>query len=252
MPKVSLVMPVFNTRRYVGEAVASVLAQRWRDWELIVWDDGSDDGAGDAARHAAGDDPRIRLFRSDANHGTTYTLNQAFAKAQGTYFGVIDSDDRLHPDALRQTVAHLDRRPKIGLVYTRYRVMDERGNPGLVGTRCRISYDPNRLLLDFMVYHFRLFRRRWFEHVGGFDESYRYAQDYEFCLRMSEVTPIRQVPRVLYDYRVHDRSVSLSRRSEQRECARLAIDAALVRRGMANHFHVEVDDQGTFRLRKRC
>ncbi len=251
MPKVSLVMPVFNTRRYVGEAVASVLAQRYEDWELLVWDDGSTDGSAEAARDAARGDPRVRLFGSASNRGTTHTLNRAFAQATGGYLGVVDSDDRLHPDALRETVPLLDRRPGVGLVYTRYRTIDAAGTAGPIGRRCLIPYDPNRLLIDFMVYHFRLFRRRWFDHVGGFDERYRYAQDYEFCIRISEVAKVHHLPRVLYDYRVHDRSVSLTRRLEQRECARLAVDAALARRGMAERFRLEVGDCGAFRLRER-
>lgn len=243
-------MPVHNALPYVGEAIASVLAQRFTDWELVVWDDGSTDGSLDAARLAAGGDPRVRFFAEGENRGTTHAVNQAVAQTSGEYIGVVDADDRLLPAAIRETVALLDRRPRVGLAYTRYRIINERGEPGPVGRRCQIPYAPNRLLIDFMVYHQRLFRRRWFDHLGGLDESYRYAQDYEFCLRMSEVAPIQQVPQVLHEYRVHDRSVSQVKRAEQRACAARAVRAAISRRGMADHFALDVGDDGSFRLRK--
>lgn len=243
-------MAMHNARPYVGQAVASVLAQRYDDWELIAWDDASEDGSLEVARDAAAGDPRVLFHRHDTNLGLTATLNRAFATARGSYFGTLDADDRLLPAALQRTVAVLDRRPQVGLAYTRYRVIDAHGQPGPVGSRCLIPYDPNRLLIDFMVHHLRLFRRQHYERLDGFDERYRCAQDYEFCLRMSETTRFEQVKEVLYEYRVHDRSVSATRRAEQRDCAARAVRAALVRRGMGSQFSLHVEPDGGFRLRK--
>lgn len=251
----SIILPLYNRREYVGEAVRSVLAQTRRDWELIVYDDGSTDDSLAVARDAAGGDERVRFERSDVNRGTTSTLAAAFRLARGVYFGTLDSDDRLHRDCLRETARVLDRYPATGMVYTQYRCIDADGRPGGLGTRCRLPFDRNRLLVDFMCFHFRLIRRSVYEQVGGFDPAYERAPDYDLCLRLSEVTDVRHVAKPLYDYRVHDNSVSVQTRRRQTEDSRRAVEAALRRRGVDDQYEIQVtiapDGQGKFRLRPR-
>ena len=247
----SIVMPVHNGRAFVAGAVAGVLGQTHPAVELVVWDDGSTDGSLDAAREAARGDPRARFFRSEGRRGVAATLNLAFAEATGDYLGVVDADDVPHLQAVAATAAVLDRSPDVGLAYTRHREIDAAGVPGRVGPRCLIPFDPNRLLIDFMVFHFRLFRRPLFDALGGFDESYAAAVDYDFVLRASERARIEQVPRVLYDYRVHGGSISQSRRREQVACSRRAVESALRRRGAEGRFELLVDDRDRFRLRSR-
>jgi cellulose synthase/poly-beta-1,6-N-acetylglucosamine synthase-like glycosyltransferase len=77
--------------------------------------------------------------------------------------GWVDSDDVLAPTALRETVAVFQAQPAVGLVYTNYQVIDEQGHIKYNGRACQIPYSPDRLLLDFMTFHFRLIRRSVFE-----------------------------------------------------------------------------------------
>jgi GT2 family glycosyltransferase len=129
--------------------------------------------------------------------------------------------------------------------------MDDAGRVGGPGNRTKIPYSRNRLLIDFMTFHFRLMRRDVFDRVGGIDESIPGAEDYDLCLRLSEQTEIRHLARPLYFYRVHDRSVSSERRLWQIMQSKEAIARALARRGMDGEFDIDVELVGRFRLRRK-
>lgn len=240
MPHVSLVTCVYNRESYVAEAARSVLGQTFDDWEWIIWDDGSTDDSIEILRDIVGDDPRVRWFAGE-NRGLTAALIDACAQARGEYLGWLDSDDRLDRRCLETTAAILDHRPRTGLVYTQHNIMDASGRIKGLGDRCRIPYSRDRMLLDFMVFHFRLVRRALYEQVGGFDTRYLCAQDYDLCLRLSEITEFRQVVKPLYDYRVHEASISLGRRVEQIDYAEQAVRAAMARRGLDEQFELKVD-----------
>ena len=229
--RTTVVMPVFNRARYVGEAVDSVLRQTCGDWRLIVYDDGSTDGSMAVAREAAAGDGRVSFHRSEENRGLTPALVEACGMAGTPYLGTLDSDDRLHPECLAATADVLDRRAEVGMVYTQYERIGPSGERGGVGKRCLRPFDANRLLVDFMCFHFRLMRRDVYEEVGGFDPAYERAQDYDLCLRLSEATSVAHVARPLYEYRVHQESASFTGRFRQIEDSRRAVEAALRRRG---------------------
>ena len=247
---ISLVIPAYNRERFVTQAINSVLAQTWKDFELIVWDDGSTDGTLAAARAAAGGDPRARVIAA-GHRGIAPSLNAAIRQTSGQYVGWVDSDDSLAPAALAETAAVLDANPDVGMVYTSYVTMDEAGRVRGPGSRCRIPYSPRRLLVDFMTFHFRLIRRSVFQQVGGVDETLSSAEDYDLCLRLSEVTEIRHVDKPLYAYRVHDDSESQAGRVRQILGAQEAINRALKRRGMDATHELRVQIVGKFSLREK-
>lgn len=126
-PSVSIVMTVFNREEYLAEAIESVLAQTWQDFEFILWDDGSDKPTREIERDYEKRDERIRLVLGE-HRGVAGALAGAISEARGAYIGVIDSDDRLAPTALEETVAALEAHPQVGFVYTDYRTMDAAGN----------------------------------------------------------------------------------------------------------------------------
>lgn len=97
---VSIIVPVYNTEQYLCECVDSVLAQTFSDWELIIVDDGSTDGSGAIADRYAASDPRIRVYHVE-NGGPSAARNYAIAKCKGEYACCLDSDDILHPEALK-------------------------------------------------------------------------------------------------------------------------------------------------------
>jgi glycosyltransferase involved in cell wall biosynthesis len=247
---ISLIIAAYNRAAFVGKTIESVLNQSRGDFELVVWDDGSTDDTFDVARDAARGDPRVRVMQG-ANQGAADAINSAARHVSAPYFGWIDSDDFLANTALEETSASLDARPEIGVVYTNYLVIDPAGNVQGEGSRCKVPYSKDRLLVDFMTFHFRLMRRPLFDQVGQLDPSLPYAEDYDLCLRLSEITPFHHLARPLYFYRVHPQSVSKQHRLKQIENASEAIRRALVRRKMDQKYELEVEYRASFHLKRR-
>jgi glycosyltransferase involved in cell wall biosynthesis len=204
---ISLIITVYNRERYLSAAIESILKQTRTDWELLIWDDGSTDKSVEIARSYAKLDDRIKVVA--AKHtGRGQALCDAIANTTGKYLGIVDSDDLLAPEALWETAAVLDSQPNVGMVYTDYLVIDEVGEIKGLGKRCQIPYSKDRLLVDFMTFHFRLMRREVYDAVGGIDPEFKAAQDYDLCLRLSEVTEVVQVKKPLYLYRNHQDNIS--------------------------------------------
>lgn len=243
-------MTVYNREAYVRDAIASVLAQTDPDFELIIWDDGSSDHSLTIAQQFAQTDSRIRLIAAP-HQGRTIALQGAHAEATGTYVAWIDSDDQLAPNALLATTAILDTQPDIGVVYTNYDVISSDGRVKGLGHRCRIPYSKERLLIDFMTFHFRLMRRHLVEQVGGVESSFPCALDYDLSLKLSEVTTIYHLEESLYFYREHAASISYEKRLEQIEYSSRAITNALQRRGLSDRYELTVEIIGRFSIRKK-
>jgi filamentous hemagglutinin family protein len=234
---ISLVITVYNRERYLGAAIESVLAQTRGDLELVVWDDGSTDRSVEIAQDYARQDARVTVVAAQ-HQGRGRALKDAIAHTKGSYIGFVDSDDILAPTALEETAAVLDAHPGTGLVYTDYLVMNECGEVKAYGNRCRLPYSPAGLLRQFMTFHFRLIRRTVFEQVGGINESFYVSEDYELCLRLSEVTQVQRVSKPLYYYRVHKASISQQQKAEQNRLALIAIKQARKRRQSADNSSV--------------
>jgi glycosyltransferase involved in cell wall biosynthesis len=231
--RVSLIITTRNRPKYLAEAIDSVLAQTHQNWELIVWDDDSTD------RVHVPNDRRIKLVCAP-HSGRQMALKSAIEMTSADYLGWVDDDDMLHPDALAKTLSILIDNPQVGMVYTDHLTIDGMGNIGGLGFRCKIPYSPDRLLIDFMTHHFRLFRREIYDRVGGIDRRFIRVEDYDFCLRVSEITQIYHLADPLYYYRCHREMRSRHRREEQRMYSKLAINNALSRREMADKYRLVV------------
>jgi hypothetical protein len=129
--------------------------------------------------------------------------------------------------------------------------MEEAGRQGGLGKRCQIPYSKDRLLIDFMTFHFRLIRKRIWDGLGGLDPVSETAEDYDLCLRISEATQIKHLPRALYIYRVHSQSISAQKRIDQIQASQRAIERALVRRKMDHAYELNVEIVGRFHLRRK-
>ena len=128
-PRVSIGLPVFNGADFVGQAVGSILAQSYEDFELIISDNASTDRTGEICKSYAAKDPRIRLVRNTRNLGASRNWNQTFELASGVYFKWAAHDDVLRPDFLAQTVAALDAEPDAVLCQTLIEYIDGTGRP---------------------------------------------------------------------------------------------------------------------------
>lgn len=229
---VSIAVPLYNTARFLPAALDSLRAQDHPRWECLLWDDGSTDGSSEIAARYAMRDPRFRLLGDGRNHGNPAALAQALAQARGAFVGVLDSDDLLEPDALSSMLAFMAPRPQLGMAYSQYVEIDERGDLLGPGKRFETPYSAQRLLLDFMTHHFRLIRAEAYRAVGGYDATLDESADYDLCLRLSECVPIEHLPKPLYRYRIRLSSISQGSRLRQVRTAFDAARRAVQRRGL--------------------
>ena len=248
-PLVTIVTTYYNRAGFLKETLRSLQLQTLTDWEVILWNDGSTDNSEEIAREIAEMDSRFRLFGGE-RIGHVQSLVRACAEAQGRYIGILDSDDLLEPTALEETAAVLESRPDIGMVYTDHVVIDGNGQRRGIGRRCQIPYSKDRMLLDFMTFHFRLIRMEIFTQVGRFDETYPLAMDYDLCLRIAELTEIEHLSAPLYRYRVHRDSLSHQKRLEQIRCSHAAVVAAMKRRGLDREYECQLEVRSRHIIRK--
>ncbi len=224
MPKVSVCIPSYNHERYIGAALDSVLAQTFRDFEVIVVDDGSTDGTLQIARSYASRYPRlIQVFThpNGANRGISTTWNLTMEKSSGEYLACMGSDDVWLPEKLEIQVAQLDRDHRVGLVYSPARLIDENGQPkpnktgGLVGVN--IAHEPNPLLVliekNVITSPVVMFRRRCITELGYLDEPLIYS-DWELFIRILARWEAGFHPEPLLLYRIHGTNVSARQSTE--------------------------------------
>lgn len=229
MPKISLLSAAYNAEPYIHEMITSVVTQSFRDFEFILFDDASTDRTMEIARSF--NDPRIKILSGTDNRGQNGVIPELMEVASGKYIGWVDADDMLTEQTLEATNWVLDEYPQYGLVYTDHYEIDEQSKMARVGQRCKYPYTKDNLLQHFMSFHFRLFRHELYAQIEPLNPAFRVAQDYEFCLKMSEITEFIHLPQPLYKYRVHDQSLSHQQYERQSEVCLSLIQDALARRG---------------------
>jgi glycosyltransferase involved in cell wall biosynthesis len=210
-PKVSVVIPCFNLAEYLDEAIDSVLAQTFQDFEILVVDDGSNDPYTKNKLSTLAK-PRVRVFRSE-NQGLAGARNLAIANAQGQYILPLDADDRLAPTFVEKANAMLDERPEVGIVYSEVEWFGEENGKWDVP-----PYRFPDILLDNVIVASALFRRSDWELVGGYSTEFRSRwEDYDFWLSLIERgrVPYR-IPEVLFYYRQRSGSMTKSARRGDR------------------------------------
>lgn len=221
VPRVSILMTVYNASEFVRIAVDSVLAQSLTDWELIVVDDGSTDGSTEILTSYT--DERIRVTALLRNVGRTPALRRAFEMARGEYFAVLDADDISRPDRLETQVAYLDAHPDVLLVGSWARYIDA---SGVVVGGWRPTYDlvELRALLGWtnpVVHSSAMYRGGVASEEGGYALSLPYAQDCGLWLRLAARGSVAMIPEELCDQRI----VAVSMTRGQRFRADVARDS---------------------------
>jgi glycosyltransferase involved in cell wall biosynthesis len=223
-PAVSVVIPAWNAAKYIREAATSVLAQTFRDLELIVVDDGSTDGTADVVR--AEPDSRIRLI-TQPNAGPSAARNRGCRAARSSrYIAFLDADDTWDADKLRQQVAFLDANRNCGAVGTLVRYVSSAGRPVGYGGE-RVTAASRDAVARGELYPFHAMgtmvaRRDVLDRVGDFDEALGRigSEDLDFVARLAQIAPIDVLPAVLASYRVHSESAMARHRARINQGAR--------------------------------
>jgi len=197
-PRISVVMPVYNVEAYIADAIGSVLAQSFTDFELLIVDDGGTDKSIEICRSF--DDPRIRII-SQVNRGLAGARNSGILRARGNYIALIDSDDMWHRDKLSLHAIHLDNNPDVGLSYSGSRFVDAKGRSLRQAQRPKLSdiqvhdilcRNPvgngsapviRKSVLDKVAF----LHPREPDRICFFDENFRQSEDIEMWLRLALV-----------------------------------------------------------------
>jgi glycosyltransferase involved in cell wall biosynthesis len=240
-PVVTLLTPVFDTPvPWLHEAVDSVLAQVYENWELLLIDDGSTDS--DLVRALPGlaaRDRRITVVTLENHQGISAALNRGLDLANGDWVTFLDHDDVLEPDALFQNVKLLQQHPELDLIYSDE---DKLTDQGFDSRNLKPDWSPDFFLSCNYLCHMIFLRRELIRAVGGFESQFDGSQDYDLLLRITERTNrIHHIPRVLYHWRRSENSSASDVRQKpgQLEASWRAIEAHLERRG--DEAHVAVD-----------
>lgn len=240
-PKVTIICSVRNKENYIEETIESVLGQTYRDFEFIVYDDHSTDDT--LAKLLSYEDSRLVVIASIENKGQAARIHELIKMARGEYIGWIDGDDSLDRRCIELCAEVLDSHSSYGLVYTDHYEIDSRGFLQGIGNRSMIPYSPENLLLNFMTFHFRMFRRDVYDYCEKIDTSLRSAGDYDLCLKMSEVTKFIRLPLPLYYYRYTEESESVTNLKLMAETTEYILKNTLKRRKM-DHIKVELEYEG--------
>ena len=205
-PKVSVVIPARNAAAYIGEAIASVLAQGDVS-EIIIIDDGSTDDTIAVVRSIR--DPRLRLIANDAS-GVSAARNLGARSASGDWLIFLDADDRLRPGAATTLLRAAGTAPHAVLVYGDYNTIDSTGRPIgrrdlLKGRRKPSGHVLERLARGNFIVNggIMLVRADAFRTAGGFDVSLRYCEDWHCWCRLAATGEFAYVPELLLDYLLH-------------------------------------------------
>lgn len=209
MPRVTVLMPVYNGEQYLRETMDSILGQVFSDFEFLIVDDGSTDGS--AAIIDSYKDERIRVLKNPTRLKLSGALNRGFDEARGQYIARMDADDISLPNRLAIQVAFLDQHKDMGLCGSWVKMF---GNRKTTIYRAPVGYEHIRAKALFdnpFVHPSVMLRKALFDrHKLRYDGSYYPTEDYELWTRAVPCFPCDNIPKVLLHYRVHPNSMTTS------------------------------------------
>ena len=216
-PRITVVLPVYNGERYVGEAIQSVLGQTFSDFELLVIDDGSTDGTQKTLNGFA--DERLRILTFPENKGLVFALNAGLREAHSEFIARMDADDICMPQRFDRQVRFLEAHPEVSICGTWMRefgACDHLSRPETEPEQIRAG-----IFFGWVMNHPTIMMRcSLLQQYGlAYDEGFRHVEDFDFLIRASEVTRLANLPEFLVRYRKHDRQVSWVYRERLREAA---------------------------------
>jgi glycosyltransferase involved in cell wall biosynthesis len=221
MPTVSVILPVYNEEDYINHALDSILGQSYKDLEVVIIDDGSNDNTKHIIRSR--NDKRIRYHRHN-NKGITKSLNKGIKLSNGQFIARMDADDISELDRIRCQLDYIKKRQNTHIVGSWYNVIDESGN---IVTTKKISFKKGvkkQLKQSSTLCHGSvMMRKKAVQELGGYNENFKYAQDYELWVRAyNRGYKFGIIKKVLYNFRITRHSITNRKGNEQKYYAERA------------------------------
>lgn len=214
-------MPAYNASRYIREAIDSVLAQTFIDFELIILNDGSTDETEKIVKSYS--DSRIKYIENEGNKGLAFTRNRLIEESKGEYIAWLDSDDVANHNRLQKEVDFLEKHKSHALVASWAKIIDENSRPN--GNFIK-SYIPNQhlsallLFVNYIVQSSVMIRKSMLPEVH-YDLAFPPTEDYELWSRIGRRHPIHILPEILVDYRIHSTNISQTQNIKAKQTVKL-------------------------------
>ena len=208
MPRISVVMPAYNSEKFIANAIKSVINQTYTDWEcLIVNEYGGDDGTASIVEEFAAKDPRIRLIQNRRKLGLAESINKGIRLSKGEYIARLDTDDTSHPDRLRKQIDFMDTYSDIGVLGTwqhHYGKSDWIHAPARCYDKCQAI-----LLFDCNMCHSTvMIRKAVMMDNAVFYDPKSSIEDFKLWSDMMRYTRIANLPEVLGEYMEGEQNIS--------------------------------------------
>jgi glycosyltransferase involved in cell wall biosynthesis len=211
LPKITVFMAAYNVADYIYESIQSVLDQTFRDFELLIVNDGSTDHTVEVINRFK--DPRIRLLNNDKNRGLTFTRNVALKEAQGEYIAILDSDDVAVPNRLELQYNFFQKYPSFALCGGHGTVIDKIGKH-VEDHRFTVPVGADRIKMILLFQNTYInstvmYKSAVLRELNGY-QNYAPAEDYELFTRISDKYQVNNLDCVLVKYRLHDSNTSIA------------------------------------------
>lgn len=211
---ISIVLPVYNGEKYLEKSIESCIRQSYKNWELLIIDDGSIDRSAEIARKYVEMDDRIRYYRNERNLKLPRTLNRGFSLASGEYLTWTSDDNYYYDDALEKMVQVLETED-CDFVFAGCDIIDEEGKK-IEKITAPADYRHAIWDYDFVGACF-MYTRRVYQAVGDYDPDLFLCEDYDYWLRIFARFEVSCLNEILYAYRRHDRALSATHKEGQYE-----------------------------------
>jgi len=236
VPEVSIVLPVYNSQRYLAETIESALSQTFTNFELVAVDDESTDDSSDILKRYADADSRVRILQR-SHGGIVAARNEGMAAARGEFIAAMDHDDVMLPERLALQVAFLRAHPDCVAVGGAGLLIDPEGDPLIERHH---PTEPDEIEAELfagrnpIIQPCVMIRRESVAAIGGYREQCNFAEDYDLFLRLSDLGRLANLPQVLIQYRQHMSRASHGHYQEQNHVLVAALQEAYKRRGRSD------------------
>jgi glycosyltransferase involved in cell wall biosynthesis len=233
-PVISVIMAVYNAEKYLVEALESVLTQSFTNFEFLIHNDGSADYSYKILEQYAVNDKRI-ILSSNENQGLAASLNTLIRKARGEFVARMDADDICLSNRFEKQIYYLNHNFSCSVIVGSYLMIDSKNRPIDIVQMPINNYEIDRNNLHGCVsiaHPTAIIRKEVFDKVGLYDDDNHAAEDLDLWLRIAEHGELANLQDVVLKYRIHDKSISSSKRDLQREMVHKSCEAAWERRGL--------------------